>query len=45
VDHTLTPEQLAAVGRDLEAVALAKAVQWHVEHRILRNGAKTVVFR
>jgi formyltetrahydrofolate deformylase len=45
VDHTLTPEQLAAVGRDLEAVALARAVQWHVEHRILRNGAKTVVFR
>jgi formyltetrahydrofolate deformylase len=45
VDHTLTPEQLAGVGRDLEAVALARAVQWHVEHRILRNGAKTVVFR
>ena len=45
VDHALTPEQLAAVGRDLEAVALARAVQWHVEHRILRNGAKTVVFR
>ncbi|HEY3090559.1 MAG TPA: formyltetrahydrofolate deformylase [Jatrophihabitantaceae bacterium] len=45
VDHTLTPEQLAAVGRDVEAVALARAVQWHVEHRVLRNGAKTVVFR
>jgi formyltetrahydrofolate deformylase len=45
VDHTLTPEQLAGVGRDLEAVSLARAVQWHVEHRILRNGAKTVVFR
>jgi formyltetrahydrofolate deformylase len=45
VDHTLTPEQLAGVGRDLEAVALARAVQWHVEHRILPNGAKTVVFR
>jgi len=45
VDHALTPGQLAGVGRDLEAVALARAVQWHVEHRILRNGAKTVVFR
>jgi formyltetrahydrofolate deformylase len=45
VDHTLTPEQLAGVGRDLEAVALARAVQWHIEHRILCNGAKTVVFR
>jgi formyltetrahydrofolate deformylase len=45
VDHTLTPEQLASVGRDLEAMALARAVQWHVEHRILLNGAKTVIFR
>jgi formyltetrahydrofolate deformylase len=45
VDHTLTPQQLAAVGRDLEAVALARAVRWHVEHRILLNGTKTVVFR
>jgi formyltetrahydrofolate deformylase len=45
VDHALTAEQLAGVGRDLEAMALARAVQWHVEHRILLNGAKTVVFR
>jgi formyltetrahydrofolate deformylase len=45
VDHTLTPEQLASVGRDLEAMALARAVQWHAEHRILLNGTKTVIFR
>ncbi|HEY7048539.1 MAG TPA: formyltetrahydrofolate deformylase [Jatrophihabitantaceae bacterium] len=45
VDHALTPEQLARVGRDLEAMALARAVQWHVEHRVLLNGAKTVIFR
>jgi formyltetrahydrofolate deformylase len=45
VDHALTPEQLAGVGRDLEAMALARAVRWHVEHRVLLNGAKTVVFR
>jgi formyltetrahydrofolate deformylase len=45
VDHTLDPQQLASVGRDLEAIALARAVQWHVEHRILLNGAKTVIFR
>ncbi|HYU03958.1 MAG TPA: formyltetrahydrofolate deformylase, partial [Jatrophihabitantaceae bacterium] len=44
VDHSYSPEQLAAVGRDVEAVALARAVQWHAEHRILLNGAKTVVF-
>ncbi|HEX7104751.1 MAG TPA: formyltetrahydrofolate deformylase [Acidothermaceae bacterium] len=45
VDHTHTPEQLIAVGRDLENRALARAVQWHAERRILLNGARTVVFR
>jgi formyltetrahydrofolate deformylase len=45
VDHSMGPKQLAAVGRDLECVALARAVQWHLEHRVLLNGAKTVVFR
>jgi formyltetrahydrofolate deformylase len=44
VDHALTPEQLARVGRDLEAMALARAVRWHVEHRVLLNGTKTVIF-
>jgi formyltetrahydrofolate deformylase len=34
-----------AVGRDLECLALARAVRWHAEHRVLLNGAKTVVFR
>jgi formyltetrahydrofolate deformylase len=24
---------------------LARAVRWHVEHRVLLNGPKTVVFR
>lgn len=45
VDHTLTPEDFAAVGRDVECVVLARAVRWHVEHRVLLNGRKTVVFR
>ena len=26
-------------------VVLARAVRWHVEHRVLLNGRKTVVFR
>jgi formyltetrahydrofolate deformylase len=45
VDHTYTPERLAAVGRELESLALSRAVQWHAEHRILLNGARTVIFR
>jgi len=26
-------------------VVLSRAVRWHVEHRVLMNGHKTVVFR
>jgi formyltetrahydrofolate deformylase len=44
VDHSLGPEQITAVGRDVESVVLARAVRWHVEHRVLMNGHKTVVF-
>ncbi len=44
VDHRMSPEQLAAVGRDIERVVLAKAVRYQAEHRILLNGNRTVVF-
>jgi len=45
VDHTLSAEDFTAVGRDIECMVLARAVRWHVEHRVLANGHKTVVFR
>jgi formyltetrahydrofolate deformylase len=45
IDHAYSPEQLAAVGRDTECLALARAIQWHAEHRVLLNGKRTVVFR
>jgi formyltetrahydrofolate deformylase len=45
VDHSLSPEDLTAVGRDVESVVLARAVRWHVEHRVLMNGHKTIVFK
>ncbi len=45
VDHAMSVEDCAAVGRDVESAVLARAVKWHVEHRILLNGARTVVFR
>jgi formyltetrahydrofolate deformylase len=45
VDHTLSAEDLTAVGRDIECRVLARAVRWHVEHRVLMNGHKCVVFR
>jgi formyltetrahydrofolate deformylase len=45
VDHTLSAEDFTAVGRDIECVVLARAVRWHLEHRVLMNGHKCVVFR
>ncbi|MEO5335998.1 MAG: formyltetrahydrofolate deformylase [Magnetospirillum sp. WYHS-4] len=45
VDHTFTPETLVAVGRDIENMTLSRAVRYHVEHRVLLNGAKTVVLK
>ncbi|MFJ3171708.1 formyltetrahydrofolate deformylase [Streptomyces roseus] len=44
VGHEVTPDQLVAVGRDVECQALARAVKWHSEHRVLLNGTRTVVF-
>jgi formyltetrahydrofolate deformylase len=45
VDHTLSPDQLVASGRDVEAQVLSRAVRWHSQTRILLNGSRTVVFR
>ncbi len=45
VDHTHLPDDLAAIGRDTECVALARALKYHIEHRVLLNGKKTVVFK
>jgi len=45
VDHTHSVEALVALGQDVERRALARAVGWHAEHRILLDGHRTVVFR
>ena len=45
VDHSYSPEALASMGQDLEALALTRSVKYQLEHRVLLNGGKTVVFR
>ena len=45
VDHSMDADTLSAIGRDVECVVLARAVKWFTEHRVLQNGAKTVVFK
>jgi formyltetrahydrofolate deformylase len=44
VSHRDQLEDLVQKGRDLEKVVLSRAVRWHIEHRILLYGKKTVVF-
>ena len=43
VDHTMTPDKLIAIGRDVEAQTLARAVKLHAEHRAFLNLGKTVI--
>ena len=45
VDHTQSPSDLVAMGCDVENLVLARAVKYHLEHRVLLNGNKTVVFK
>ncbi|GHK04076.1 formyltetrahydrofolate deformylase [Streptomyces sp. Y2F8-2] len=45
VDHSLDPDELVTVGRDVEAQVLARAVKWHTESRVMVDGSRTVVFR
>jgi formyltetrahydrofolate deformylase len=45
IDHTYTAEDFIAIGRDIENVVLSRAVKFHVERRVIPNGAKTVVFK
>ena len=45
ISHSDTPEDLVRKGRDIERRVLARALQYHLDQRVLLNGSKTVVFR
>ena len=45
VDHADTVEDLIAQGQDTESRVLARAVKLHLEHRVMLNGNRTVVFK
>ena len=45
VDHSETVEDLIAQGQDTESRVLARAVKLHLEHRVMLNGNRTVVFK
>jgi formyltetrahydrofolate deformylase len=45
ISHHDTPDDLVRKGRDIERRVLARAIAWHLDGRVLLNGARTVVFR
>ena len=45
VDHTFSPEDLTVTGSELESMVLNRAIKWHAERRVIRNGSKTVVLK
>lgn len=45
IDHTQSADDLAVIGSELETVVLNRAITWHAERRVFRDGSKTVVLR
>lgn len=45
VMHEETPEELKQIGRDVERIVLSRAVQAHLEQRIIVSGRRTIIFR
>ncbi|TFD83491.1 formyltetrahydrofolate deformylase [Cryobacterium fucosi] len=45
VDHSRTPAELVSIGQDEESRTLTQAVTWFAEHRVLLDGARTIIFR
>lgn len=43
VSHATTPQDMIAIGREVEASVLSRAIKWHAEHRVFLNGLRTVV--
>ena len=44
ISHKDTLKDLIRKGRDLERLVLARALQYHFEHRVLVKGIKTIIF-
>ena len=44
VSHESTPQNLKRIGADIEAIVLARAVNSHLENRVIVTGNRTIVF-
>jgi len=44
VTHRQDPDELARIGRDIERLVLARALDWHLDDRVIVDGNRTIVF-
>jgi formyltetrahydrofolate deformylase len=44
VSHRQRPADLIRIGKEIERIVLARAVQWHISDQVLVDGNKTIVF-
>lgn len=44
VNHARGPEDLVIIGQEVECSVLGRAVQWHINRRVMMNGTQTIVF-
>lgn len=45
VDHSMSPDELVAIGRDVENVVLARAIRLHIEARVMLHDHRAIVLR
>jgi formyltetrahydrofolate deformylase len=45
VNHSMSAAEVTTLGRENECLALARAVRWHTENRVLLDGNRTVIFQ
>lgn len=45
VEHTADVDRLQSIGRDMESLALSRALKLHIERRVFLHGRRTVVLR
>jgi len=43
VNHAQKPVELERLGQDVESTVLNRAVRWHAQHRVFKNGSRTIV--
>jgi formyltetrahydrofolate deformylase len=44
ISHQASADELVRTGRDIERRVLSRALKWHLEDRLLLNGARVIVF-